>query len=398
MIQLLTAITLSESGGSQRVVYDLVSNLPEDRYEITLITSPGGELVDWLKEINALRANKIKVIEYSCFKRELSPLDDLLAFFRLFAAMAGKKFDIAHFHNSKMGIVGRLAAKLAGVPAVYYTVHGWGLNPATAGKLYGAMSFAERIAARASSEIVFVSNADRETGLENRWAREAASRVIYNGIGESPPGCARVRETLGIAPKLPVLAFVARLAEPKDPLFAMKVSETLAARGFEHRLLIVGDGPLRTRCDDLAREQSGQCRTVFLGHRTDARAILGEADVFCLFTKWEGLPVSVIEAMFSGLPVVASAVGGVPELVRHGRTGYLLEGFDCEKATGYLSELICDRELRLRMGRAGREEALQRFTLDGMLAGYRRLYEEPGVRVKARGRAAWERQSVRQKG
>jgi glycosyltransferase involved in cell wall biosynthesis len=389
MIRLLMAITLSEAGGSQRVVYDIIANLPESLYDVTLLTAPGGELLQWVEELNSGRTNKVKVITAASFRRRLSPRHDGAAFCRILSVLVRGRYDVAHFHNSKMGIVGRLAAKAAGVPKVYYTVHGWGLNRKTTGRLYPAVSALERAVSGLATEVVFVCKSDRDRGIQNRWAKARASRVVCNGIAGGLPGQARFREQLGISEELPLIVFVARLADPKDPMFAIRVSGRLGAYGLKHRLVLIGDGPLREGCRKLIDEQGQSCQAVLLGQRGDVRLILREADIFCLFSKWEGLPVSILEAMMAGLPVVASAVGGVPELVEHGGTGFLLDSFDVDAAASLLAGLIQDRQLRLAMGRAGRARALERFTLEGMVAGYRQLYEQPQMKAELPGRAAW---------
>ena len=375
MIRLLIGITLSETGGSQRVVYNILSGLPEDLYDVTLLTSPGGELLDWIADLNEKRTNKVKVIAVSCLKRDISIFYDISAFFRILSVMLRNKFNIAHFHNSKMGLLGRLAARITGIPKVYYTVHGWGLNRETAGGLYGILSFFERNLARLTTEVVFVSQSDMETGIRNRWAHRAKCRLIFNGISDVQQGYAGIRANLEIAAEMPVIAFVGRLAEPKDPMFAINVSGHLKALGLEHRLAIIGDGPLRDRCMQLTEERGLLQQVVLLGNRNDVRTLLQEANIFCLFSKWEGSPISIIEAMYAGLPVVASNVSGISELVEDHKTGYLLDGLDEEKAVSLLAVLIKDRMLRQAMGAAGREAAMERFSLDGMVSGYRQLYE-----------------------
>jgi glycosyltransferase involved in cell wall biosynthesis len=181
---------------------------------------------------------------------------------------------------------------------------------------------------------------------------------------------------LGISVEIPVIAFVGRLAEPKHPMFAIMVSGHLKALGLEHRLIVIGAGPMRDKCMQLVEERGLLQQVVLLGNRNDVRTLLKEADIFCLFSKWEGLPVSIIEAMYAGLPVVASNVGGISELVEDHKTGYLLDGLDVEKAARLLSVLIDDRKLCQTMGSAGRAVAMKRFSLDGMVSGYRRLYEK----------------------
>jgi len=375
MIRLLMGITLSECGGSQRVVYDIVANLPETLYDTTVLTSPGGEMLNWISDLNKTRENKVKVITARCFRRKISIFHDTAAFFFVLKILIQNKYDIVHFHNSKMGVIGRFAAKIARVPKVYYTVHGWGLNPKTTGRLYGAMSLLERTVSRLTTDVIFVSNSDRETGIRNHWASPYSSRLIYNGIAENQKGPSHLREELGIPVGIPIIVFVARLSEPKDPSFAVKVSACLVGNGIEHKLLMVGDGPKRQECESLVEELGLRGRVLMLGHRSDVRTLLMEADIFCLFTKWEGLPISVIEAMFAGLPVVANAVGGIPELVEQGKNGFLLDEFDVQKAAGFIARLIIEKDLRQAMGNASRAAALQRFSLGSMVEGYRHLYE-----------------------
>ena len=379
MIKLLMCITLSENGGSQHVVYDILANLPEDLYDITLVTAPGGDLLEWVNRLNQYRTSKIRVIPLSCIRRSISPVNDFATFIRLLALMRHSRFDVAHFHNSKVGLLGRLAAWLAHTPKAFYTVHGWGLNRSTTGRLFPFMSMAERIVARMSTAVIFVSQSDMERGLQNKWAYKSNASLIYNGIAdESAP---REKASGGE----PVIIFVARLTEPKEPLLALQVSELLQREGYAHRMLIVGDGPQYPACAQYIDDRKLQNRAAMLGKRDDVRELLENSDIFCLFSQWEGLPISILEAMATGLPVVASAVGGIPEMVEHGTTGYLVEGFNAEAAAAFIKILIGDGCLRLRMGAAARAVVRERFALHDMVAKYRRLYEAP---LPRRGRTA----------
>lgn len=383
MIKLLMCITLSEIGGSQRVVYDIISNLPESLYDITLVTAPGGELLDWVAALNSTRENKVHIHTLSCLKRNISPGSDFRAFMALLRIMRKNRFDIAHFHNSKVGILGRLASTIARVPKVYYTVHGWGLNKATTGSLYGLMSALERLVSKCCTQVVFVSKSDMEKGLQNRWAQPHRSCLIYNGVSDAPALPPHKPEWA--AGGLPVIAFVSRLAEPKDPLFALKVSARLLHEGVDHRLLIVGNGPLYNDCVKLIDELGIGSHVRMLGMRDDVPLILKSVDVFCLFSKWEGLPITILEAMSCGLPVVASNVGGVSEMIDDGRTGYLLDNFQVDKAARLLKALLIDRDKRLSMGNTARAVALEKFSLLGMVSQYRQLYEQP---INKRGRVS----------
>ncbi len=356
------------------MVYDILSNLPEDQYAITLVTAPGGDLLTWIDKLNLARTNKIRKITPSCIRRSISPINDLIAFFRLLILMWHTRFEVAHFHNSKVGILGRLAAWLTHIPKIYYTVHGWGLNHNTASHLYKILSSLERIVAKLSTAVIFVSQSDMERGLQNKWALENNASLIYNGIKNEIVTQKKMPEIPGDGP---VIIFVARLAEPKEPLLALKASEFLQRKGYSHKMLIVGDGPQYSACAQYISVHQLQSHITLLGKRDDVRELLGCSDIFCLFSRWEGLPVSILEAMSLGLPVVASAVGGTPELVKHGLTGYLVENFEVETISSYLKILLCDDDLRQRMGNTARIVVREHFGLNEMVERYRRLYEAP---------------------
>ena len=371
-IRLLMGITLSEVGGSQKVVYSILSGLPETDYEITLVTSPGGELLDWVSQLNLNRENKIQVITLDCIRRDISPICDLLTFSRLVALMKGEKYDVAHFHNSKMGTLGRIAAKLCGVPKILYTMHGLNLNKNNTGRMYPVLSLIEKMIARFTTKVIFVSKHDMEAGIRNGWATEENACLIYNGMPE-PDAPERLKRQSSEQP--PVIAFVARLAEPKQPEFMIQVSAKLLSSGYEHRLWIIGDGPKTEECKNLIHSLGVEDKISLLGKCDNVPTLLSQADIFCLFSKSEGLPISVLEAMQAGLPVIASDVGGMPELVEHEGTGYLVHGFNEDLTVGYLKELIYDMEKSAEMGGQARMAAACKFSLEGMVSRYRELYQ-----------------------
>jgi len=367
-------ITLSEVGGSQKVVYNIISNLPDQTYDITLVTSPGGELLDWVSELDQSRNNKIRIVTLDCIRRNMSPIYDLITLFRLFTLMKKEKYDVAHFHNSKMGTLGRLAAKLSGIPKVYYTMHGLNLNKNTTGRAYPILSLIEKITGRFSTKVIFVSKHDMDIGIHNAWASETNSSLIYNGVSEAKIS-ENERNHSEAPEQAPAIAFVARLAEPKLPEFAIRVSAKLLQSGYNHRLLMIGDGPKTDECRNLIHSFGIDENVSLLGKCSNVVELLTQADIFCLFSKWEGFPISIIEAMLCGLPVVTSDVGGIPELVEHGKTGYLIPSLDEEMAVEYLQELIRDKVKRDRLGNQARVIAHSKFNLTDMVSQYRRLYE-----------------------
>ncbi|MCL6635160.1 MAG: glycosyltransferase family 4 protein [Peptococcaceae bacterium] len=377
-IKVLQVITLSGLGGAQKVVYHLAAGLSRELFEITVACAPGGELVDWLEKL----PRDVRVFEIPELRRNISPLNDLIVFWKLFSFIKKKGFQIVHCHSSKAGVLGRLAARLAGGPKIFFTVHGWGINEYQGRPARLFYTWAERLAGAVSTKVVCVSQSDLAKGRSLGLAPDGRLCVIYNGLPEPEKREGALRGELGIKKDDIIIGTVARLAPQKDPLFLLEVARRLAAC-FERGpgkgslyFVIIGDGPLRGECEAFIREHGLAGRVFLLGAREDAASLMPDFDVFALFSRWEGLPLTIIEAMLAGVPVVASDVGGVGELVVGGETGYLIEGLDPQAAERALVRLLADGDLRRRMGEAGRKRAREKFSLAEMLRRYRELYLE----------------------
>lgn len=371
-------ITLSEMGGAQKMVYQLLEALPQQQYDITLVTTPGGELIEWVQRLNLTRSRRIKIITLTCLRREINLLADLRCIWRLYRLMMSQRYEVAHFHSSKMGIIGPIAAWLARVSRIVFTVHGWGVNPQHSSVLRQILGGAMGLANRLCSAVICVSEKERQSGLAKGWISGANSRVIANGIAAAPELRNTLYPILG-GTKCPVIGCICRLAEPKDPVFAIRVAKQLKERGNDFILVFLGDGPLREACEKEAEAAGVTQRVRFLGTREDARELLNDFDIFVLFSKSEALPVTVIEAMFAAKPVVASDVGGVGELVDHGVNGCLINPGELEKAVDCLETLLNDPGLRERMGRLAYQKAWAQFSRARMVGEYERVYRNEPV-------------------
>jgi len=372
--RLLVGITLSEVGGSQKVVYDIISNLPENEYLITLVTSPNGELINWVSCLNVNRKLKIQIITLASLKRDISFSNDIKAFLNLLKIIYKGKFDIAHFHNSKIGVLGRIAAKILRVPKIYYTVHGWGINASKSAFQHTITCTLESIASRLCTKVICVSDHDLDKGINNGWIQQKKACVIHNGIAELHETKHELRRNLQVLDTIPVIATITRLSEPKDPIFTIKTAAQIKNEGFDFKLLIIGDGPFRKDCEVLIDSLKMRDCVLMMGTQYDVRGLLSCVDLVLLFSKWEGLPISIIEALFAGKPVVASNVGGIPELIEHGENGYLLDGFDILQAAEYIKRLMCDDSLRKMMGSCALKTAYSKYTLNEMVRKYQDVY------------------------
>jgi glycosyltransferase involved in cell wall biosynthesis len=375
-VKVLLIITLSEIGGAQKVVYNIVAGLDPQQFDITVACAPGGELVNWLRNLH----QGIKIVEIPELKRDISPFNDLKAFLKLYALMKNNSYHIVHCHSSKAGILGRLAALKAGVPKIIFTVHGWGINEYQSWPIRFLYIWAERYAGARSTKVICVSESGLLKARRLKLVPGDKLSVIYNGLPVPEKKDGYLHKELGIRKDDIIIGTVARLAFQKDPLFLLEIADRMITHYKKDKssaqpcFVFVGDGPLRTECEKFINDK-GLKRSVFLlGTREEAAELVQDFDIFVLFSRWEGLPLTIIEAMMAGRPVVANAVGGVGELVVHQETGLLIKKLDANEAEKALLNLISDPEKRLSMGNAGQRRALNYFNIDKMVDKYRELY------------------------
>ncbi len=291
---------------------------------------------------------------------------DLAGFVELVRLLRRHRPDILHASSSKAGVLGRLAGFLARVPIRIFTVHGWAFAayPGLVGRLYRS---ADRLVRPLTTVTICVSERERKLGLAAHTCDAARTVVIRNAVdvaGARLGEPARRQRALIVA--------VGRLKAPKDFVSLVRALGRLAPDSFE--AVIVGDGPDRARLEDEIGHLGLAGRVRLAGERRDVAELLADADVFALSSSSEGMPVSVLEAMAAGLPVVASRVGGVPEQVVDGETGLLVEPGDPEDLAEALARLVGDRELRGRLGAAGRARAEDAFDLEPFRRAHLELY------------------------
>jgi glycosyltransferase involved in cell wall biosynthesis len=369
--RILFVLTLSAWGGAPQVVYDIMKSLDKSKFSLAVACGMG----DGWERMHECGA---RVFPLRSLRRGISPVRDLKTLLELYHLIRRGHYDIVHCHSSKAGLLGRVAARLAGVKTIYFTAHGWGFyNRQEYGWAQWVMRACERIGARCSDKIICVSQSAREDAM--RWGIAGPNKlvVVPNGIDLASRAERRqVRRRLGISDDAVVLGMVARLAYPKDPLMFLHAAKKICA-SFKHvTFVLAGGGPLADRCVQYVKENRLGDRVLLLGETppADVRDFLLGFDAFVLASKFEGLPLTIIEAMFAGLPVIASNVGGVGELVRDGRNGLLFDSDDEDELTAKIQHLIRNPEERLRMGREGRAIAHGEFTAERMTRQYEDLY------------------------
>jgi glycosyltransferase involved in cell wall biosynthesis len=373
-IRVCHVITLLELGGAQQNTLYTVAHLDRRRFEPALVAGRGGLLDDEARSIPDL---------HTCFvpelMREAEPWRDFRALVRLTALFRAARPDIVHTHSSKAGILGRWAAHLAGVPAVVHSVHGFGVTPGQSGLRRWIFGRLEAVTAPVTTRFLAVSHANLAEGVRRGFFPRNRVALLRSGVELASfrngiaPGDLRAR--LGIPAAAPIAGMVACLKPQKAPLDYVEVAGRVAARIPAAHFLLIGDGDLRPSVEEAIRGKRLEGRFHLLGWRRDIPSIMKNLSVLVLTSLWEGLPRVIPEAMAAGLPVVATRVDGIPEVVRDGETGFLAEPHDVETLAQRVGELLTDRDLRFRMGEKART-AVGEFDIDAMVRRQEALYQE----------------------
>lgn len=357
-MKILYVITVAERGGAQIHVLELLRSYSR-RAEVHLAVGQRGFLTEEACRLGI----SVHLLEH--LVHPIRPARDCLATLELIRLIRKLKPDLVHAHSSKAGQVGRLAARLTHTPAVY-TAHGWAFADGVSLWRKVVSVPAERLATRWSKYVITVSEADR--ALAGRYGFPMDRMItVHNGV---PDVSQRAHAGRDDAP--PHIVMVARFAPPKDQALLLNA---LAGIDVPFRLSFVGDGKTLEQIRELAFQVGLADRVTFLGNRDDVAQILAGAQIFALTSNWEGFPLSILEAMRAGLPIIASDVGGVREAIAHDVTGYLVPRGDIDKLRYYLVKLLVNPGLREKLGREARKIYEQKFTVDFMLERVWHVYE-----------------------
>jgi L-malate glycosyltransferase len=288
-----------------------------------------------------------------------------------------EQVDVIHAHQYTPFFYGSFARLLYRRPAVIFTEHGRHFPDYPRRK----RMLANRLLLRQEDRVIGVGEAVRQALINNEGIPAGRVEMIYNGIdlapfGKSAPDRADARPEMGIGPNDLVIVQVARLDYLKDHATAIRTLARVVRHRPDARLVLVGEGPERDKIEDQARRSGLEPNLRLLGLRKDIARILTAADLFLLTSISEGIPLTLIEAMAAGLPVVATRVGGVGEVIEDQVTGLLAPSGDDAILAGHLLRLAEDRGLAGSMREHGRQRARGMFSEDRMLAGYSRLYKE----------------------
>jgi len=378
-IRVLRVIARLNVGGPALHVSYLARGLADRGYETTLVAGDvgrGEESMEWVAEQAG-----VEVVRLPGLSRELSPLRDLVATIRLARIIRRVRPDIVHTHTAKAGAVGRLAVLLARPrrPVVVHTFHGHVLRGyfGAAGSL--VFRAIETVLARVTDSLVAVSPEVRDELAGMGVAPASRFTVVRLGIELEPrvrcdEDPAELRRRYGIRRDRFVVGWFGRMTAVKRTEDLLDTLASLRERGVDALLVLVGDGTDRERLEQLAHGRGLAKACLFVGYQEDVAPWYAICDAVVLTSANEGTPVTIIEALAASRPVVATKVGGVPDVVEDGATGYLVRRGDTHALAERLEMLARDPVRRRAIGEAGRERVLDRYAVSRLVDDVDALY------------------------
>lgn len=370
-IRVLRLIARMNVGGPALQVVNLIRGLDAHRFDHRVaVGSVGPGEADYL----SLRAPEVRVRTIGGLGRGVRASDDVRALRKIVALI--REFDphIVHTHTAKAGVLGRLAARRAAVPATVHTFHGHLLHGYFSPPVTMAIRSAERVLARRTTALVSVGAAVRDELLAARIGTPGQYRVMAPGVAlPASIGREEARRLLDLAPDAPVIAFVGRLTGVKRPDRALEVLSRLLPHHAGIVLLVAGEGPLYEEVRTAAADFGPAVR--LLGWRGDVGTVYAAADVALLTSDNEGMPVALIEAAMCGLPAVTTPVGSAAEVVIDGRTGFVASLAPDSLALA-VDRLLGDPDLARRFGDAAAHHARREFSAERLVRDTEALYED----------------------
>ncbi len=375
-IKVVHIITRMVRGGAQENTLFTLKYLDRSKYEIFLITGPplGGEgsLEEEIPE-------DVKVFRINELVRPINPLKDLMAFLKLYFYLQKNNFTIVHTHTSKAGILGRWAARVAGIPFIIHTPHGhvfYGYSNPLMTKIY---IWLERVTSRITSRIIALTERGKEEYIQQGIGDNLKIQVIPSGVPLekflSPRDKIRDRLKLGLPTDAFIIGNVGRMVPVKGQVYFIRAVPQILKEFPQTHFLLMGEGELKETLKKEVKKLKVENCFHFIPPQEEVLPVFSSLDLFVLPSLNEGMGRVIVQAMAMGKPVVATRVGGVPDLITDGVNGFLVPPKDEHSLAQAIIKILRNPSLRLEMGKRGKERA-QEFSLENMIKKIENLYQE----------------------
>lgn len=361
MKKIAYVITQSEMGGAQKNILLLCHNF-KNEYDITVYSGGEGNMID---KLHALGVKHVKVKD---MVREINPLKDYKAYRFLTKEFKKNKYDIVHCHSSKAGVLGREAAKKTGINNIVFTAHGFVFNEPMNFIKKGIYKFIEKHEAKNTHTIICVDPED--VVLSKKYNMKPKKNIVYipNGIDfkehsiEYEKTSTMDRITFGL---------VANFYATKGHKYLIQAFNELIEEGYKAQLILIGDGELKDSMGKLAENNKN---IKFLGYRQDAEKILKTLDCFVLSSVKEGFPYVILEAIKNKIPIIATKVGAVPEMLGNGEFGLLVDKEDSTKLKESMIYIINNRKEAKYKAELAYENCIKKYSIESCIDNTRKVY------------------------
>jgi len=372
--KILFIITKSNWGGAQKYVYHLATSLPEN-YRVSVAVGGDGALKE------KLRDKGIRVISLPWLGRDINPVMDLLVFKKLVALLKNEHPDVIHLNSSKIGGLGALAGRIAKVPKIIFTAHGWAFREDRPAAQKAAIKFLSWLTILFSHKVITVSKRDQDEALSMPFSRDKI--VLVNNGTEAPEFLQKEEARRRIMEKCAFSSFakkdpfwigtIGELHKNKGQMFAIEALAALPAEAF---FVIIGEGEERKTLEESIRKFGLRERVFLPGKIEDAASYLTAFDLFVFPSVKEGLPYAILEAGLAGLPVIASAVGGIPEMIQDMESGILVRPKSPDEIVKAFNYLLSHPEKMKAFGKKLHTRISRDFSFKQMAAKTMEVYKK----------------------
>jgi|SRR3989344_3347338 len=368
-MKILYGITKSNFGGAQRYVFDLATEAKKRKHDVAVLCGQKGKLAEKLKEEN-IRVTMLKNLE-----RDISLVKEIKSFVEIIKVLKKERPDVFHINSSKMGGLGGLAGRLVGTRKIIFTAHGWAFNEPRSGWQKVIIKFFVWLTILFSYQTICVSEKTK-SNIANWPFVKNKLQVVKNGIREFellPHIEARQKLVSGISSDTLLVGTTSELHKIKG-LDVLLIAWSKFIKGRDAKLVIMNDGEEKDNLQNMAKELGISDSVIFKGFIDNARSFLSGFDIFCMPSRSEAMPYAPLEAGFAGLPIIATAVGGIPEVIENGVSGILIPTENTEILLSSLVLLKDNPSLRERLGTNLKASIQEDFSSEQMIAKTFQLY------------------------
>ncbi len=370
--KILYVITKGVWGGAQKYVYSLAVNLPKDQFEAVVVCGQGGILKEKLLEQN------IRVIEINNLKRDISIIEEIKSFFTLYKILQSEKPDALHLNSPKASGLGALAGRLLGVEKIIFTAHGWTFNEDRSFLSKSIIWLLSWVTIIFCHKVIVIASKEKAQALNIPFVGRSKIELIRNGI-EKIDFLEKIEARKKLLPSLSQnyesdtvwIGTIAELHKNKSHSYLITI---LSKVNHPFVCIIIGEGEERKKLEKLIATYRLEEKIFLVGFKEQASTYLKAFDIFTLISIKEGLPYGILEAGLASLPVIATRVGGIPDIIDSNTTGLLVSPENIHQTRDALEHLIENPEQRLEFGKNLHEKVEKEFSLEQMLEKTIKLY------------------------